>query len=117
MSVELCSSSVTTRPFERGSMALAVPSVELCSSSVTTRPFERGSMALAVPSVGTGLADVGLLLCRTAAVSSRNVLLLLGFGAYFPIGRCAFLFRSSAEGYSVEDDIIYVVACKLVHSF
>ena len=65
--------------------------------------------------ISTSLADVGFLLCRTAAVSASNVLLLLSFGAHFPIGRCVFAFRSPAECDSVEDNVIYVIACKLVH--
>ena len=67
-------------------------------------------------SVRTGLADVGFFLGRTAAVGSCHVFLLLCLGAYFPVRRCAFLLWSSTEGNAVEDDIIYVVACKLAHN-
>ena len=61
-------------------------------------------------SVGTLAADVGLLLCRTAAVRPRDVLFLLGLGLdlglFFPLSA----FCSTPESDAIQDYGIYVVA-------
>ena len=67
--------------------------------------------------VGSGLAYVGFFLGRAAAMRASDVLLLLGLGAHLAIGRCFLLFGPSSECDAIEDDIFYVVASEIVHSF
>ena len=64
---------------------------------------------------GVALADVCLLLGRTATMSPSHVLFFC-LGAHFPgaVGG-AFFLGTASEGDAVENDIIYVVTCKLIH--
>ena len=64
---------------------------------------------------GAGLADVCLLFGRTATMSPSHVLFFC-LGAHFlgAVGG-AFFLGTASEGDAVENDIIYVVTCKLIH--
>ena len=84
-----------------------------CSQPCATQGCEHSFFALPVP-ICPCFTDVGFFLGRTTAVSASYVFFLLCLGAHFPIGWCAFLFRSSSEGYTVEDNVIYVVTCELI---
>ena len=61
--------------------------------------------------VGAGLADVGFLLSRTAAVGTGDVLFLFGLRPNFIVRVGGLFFCASAsEGDAIENDIVYVVA-------
>ncbi len=63
-------------------------------------------------SVGTFASDVGFHLCRSAAVCSCDILLLLGFGLYLVFWLCssAFAASSASKSDAALDYSIYVVA-------
>ena len=58
-------------------------------------------------------ADVGLLFGCTAAVSTRDVLLLLGLGLDLSLFLPRTAFRPASKGNAVHDDGIYVVSSEL----
>ena len=57
--------------------------------------------------VGTLLAILGFLTCRTAAVSSCDILLFLGFGLHLAI--VLWLITSTSEADAMLEDILKIV--------
>lgn len=58
--------------------------------------------------IGTLLTVFCLLSCRAAAVSSSNILFLLGFGLNFSFGRVVAL-ATPAEGNAILEDMLKIV--------
>ena len=78
--------------------------------SATSSPVGASRLHLSLVSVGTLFAVFGLLPCRPAAMGTGDVLFLLCLGLHLAVVGLLRSTSSTAPGYTVCNDCVYVVA-------